>query len=285
MLNPKVHYYLIKFLATLTKQDTVPDLIKCKIFDESDLKKLRGYAHRLMAYDYSVFQRLTDQRLKGLRVWEYGLLLDFLKSSPNAQHWNVLDVGPGRSVLPAFIAEITQSVTTIDYESPLERPTEYSKAKWEKLKITSNQGSMLELPYENEKFDLVTCISVIEHLDDLGNGKQLPYEEFIEKTKVGLAEMARVVKKGGHLYLTTDAYIPEMQKDIDIWSRKRKPGNIIWSAFKYNEIQEVFVEILEKSGLKLVGKPEYDKDLLLTNPGRSSYRGRYFTTFTLLAQK
>lgn len=280
-----LHYLLIKILASLKKEELIPDLNVCKIFDESDLEKLKHYAQRLMAYDYSMFERLSDPRLKGLRAWEYGLLLAFLKRSGDIRNWNLLDVGPGRSILPAFMAEMTETVTTLDYESPLEKPTEYTQAKLKESRISSHQGSMLALPFENEKFDLVTCISVIEHLDDMGEGKQTSYEEFIKRTKTGLSEMIRVIKRGGYLYLTTDAYILQMQKEVDQWSKKRRPGNVIWSAYKYPEIQEVFLNMVDQGGLKLVGKPEYDRELLISDSKRSCYRGRYFTTFAILGRK
>lgn len=53
------------------------------------------------------------------------------------------------------------------------------------------QGSILELPFENESYDLVTAFDVIEHVAD-------------DVTSIN--EMYRVCKPGGHIVITVPAY-------------------------------------------------------------------------------
>lgn len=60
-----------------------------------------------------------------------------------------------------------------------------------KYKVDYRKGDLTRLPYEDGFFDIVSCISVLEHM---------PFEEMIK----GIREMARVVKKGGKLIITYD---------------------------------------------------------------------------------
>jgi SAM-dependent methyltransferase len=60
------------------------------------------------------------------------------------------------------------------------------------LKMQVVQGSILELPYQNEMFDIVCAFDVIEHVAD-------------DKTSV--AEMRRVCKTGGILCVTVPAFM------------------------------------------------------------------------------
>lgn len=256
----------------------------CKLFDNRDLKPLWGWTQRMMSYDSQLFKRLAEKRLKGLRCWEYGLLLSFIKKQEESKAWKVLDVGPGNSTFPCFFKQFVGELTTIDYENPLEPSTSESALKFQETGIKSLKGNMLFLKDSSETYNLVTCISVIEHLDDQGDGKQLPYEKFQEATQKGLKEMMRVIKKGGYFYLTTDVYLPDLQS-VDYWSKKRPPHNIIWSAYKFDDIQLTFIKTLQDGNFKLVGKSDLERDSLLNNKNRKSFRGQYFSTFAILAQK
>ncbi|MBI4692174.1 MAG: class I SAM-dependent methyltransferase [Candidatus Terrybacteria bacterium] len=51
------------------------------------------------------------------------------------------------------------------------------------------KGNLEEIPFENNKFDIILCTQVIEHLLD---------------DKKGMAELCRVLKKGGYLVISTD---------------------------------------------------------------------------------
>ncbi len=62
-----------------------------------------------------------------------------------------------------------------------------------KYKINYIKGDFLKLPFDSSSFDVVSCVSVIEHM---------PRETQI----IGVKEMARVVKPGGKLIITYDNY-------------------------------------------------------------------------------
>jgi hypothetical protein len=95
--------------------------------------------------------------------------------------------------------------------------------------------------------------------------------------------MMRVVRPGGYVYLTTDAYLPDRQT-TDRWSSPDGSGPI-WSAYRYEDIEGLFVRTLEDGGFELVGGHDFDSSHLVDDPDRSTYRGRFFTTFALFARR
>jgi len=139
------------------------------------------------------------------------------------------------------------------------------------------------MPYKSNSFDLVTCTSTIEHLDTDQKWKPIPHGDFIKATLRTLAEMCRIIKSGGYLYITSDAYDPERQK-TDSWDLSFM-YNGIGAAYDVHDIGRIFVETIEKGGLKLVGGYDYNPEIVIRDPQRCNYRGRYFTTFAVLAQK
>lgn len=67
-----------------------------------------------------------------------------------------------------------------------------STTKWcsdEGFKVTGKVGDMLNLPYEDESFDCIFCRNVISHTDTEG-------------VKKAIAEIRRVLRKGGECYFT-----------------------------------------------------------------------------------
>ncbi|MEJ7786041.1 MAG: hypothetical protein WKF96_14645, partial [Solirubrobacteraceae bacterium] len=58
-----------------------------------------------------------------------------------------------------------------------------------------------------------------------------------------------------------------------------------WSAYRVDDIQPTFVDVLEAAEVRPVAPPELDPQLLIEDPGRSTFRGRYFTTFALLGER
>lgn len=240
---------------------------------------MRHEAGEIMRFDSYLRSRLSDSSIDGLKAWEYGKLTNFIGDFNGLK---VLDVGPGDSTFCLFLAQKGARVTTIDYPQPMAPDKEGFRERCRQNNVETTCGTMLNLPYKDERFDLVLCISTIEHLDITLDWKPIPYEDFLSSTKRALLEMGRVIKKGGYLYLTSDAYEPELQK-TDNWSL----GAIydgIGAAYRLYDIQEVFVETLERAGLILVDGHDYSPSLL-DDPQRSNYRGRYFTTFCVLAQK
>jgi SAM-dependent methyltransferase len=70
----------------------------------------------------------------------------------------------------------------------------------EKTGLNIINGSILELPFENESFDLVCCFDVIEHIED---------------DRKGTEEMVRVAKKDGIVFISVPAFM-SLWSDHDV---------------------------------------------------------------------
>ncbi len=112
-----------------------------------------------------------------------------LKEIPNDRNARILDLGCVESILPLFLASLGYKVVGLDVRLyPYFHPN-----------LMFTKGSMLELPFKNECYDAVTCISTLEHigLGFYGDPLLKDIADF-KATK----EIFRVLKYGGSLILT-----------------------------------------------------------------------------------
>lgn len=81
-------------------------------------------------------------------------------------------------------------------------PTEFIDIRPTKLdyrNFTEKRGSILDLPYKTRSLESISCLHVIEHIGLGRYGDKLDPEG----AKKACQEMARVVKTGGNIYLST----------------------------------------------------------------------------------
>ena len=108
------------------------------------------------------------------------------------------------------LAQIDKKIldeNSINYEQ-LGKITEILSTK----KIHNKRCSITKLPYEDNKFDKIFCISVLEHLDDRFNKKYnrfkplIPFMKFINPKDLfeAMKEFKRVLKEDGTIILTFD---------------------------------------------------------------------------------
>jgi len=81
-----------------------------------------------------------------------------------------------------------------------------------KYNVNYIKGDFTELPYDDASFNVVSCVSVLEHMSD-------------EDQMKGIREMSRVVKKDGILIITYDKH------DVDLTDRF-----VTESGMKINEL-------------------------------------------------
>ncbi|RQV94068.1 class I SAM-dependent methyltransferase [bacterium] len=124
---------------------------------------------------------------------------------PTALRWkekkltNVLDLGCGIGRHSIFLAKNGFEVDAFDLsESGLEQLSK--TAKTANLKIHIRNGDMLQLPYEDEKYDCIVAFHSIYHTD-------------LQGLKKVISEIHRVLKTDGHLYLTLNS------KESDAWKK------------------------------------------------------------------
>lgn len=245
-----------------------------------NLQDLPGFSQEIkkaVFFDLSLAKSILNPKHKGIKAWEYGLFISTISLKKGQK---ILDVGSGSCALPFLLSSIGANVTAFDQENPEELPNGNLLSKYPH--VSYHQGTMLKLPYNNNSFDLVLCLSSIEHLS-IHQEKSLPYSLFLENTQKALREMVRVLKPKGRLFLTSDLYIPALQKN-DRWPQATAYPRIV-AAYEMKDFSQIFLDLLTQLKCSLVGKPDFNFADLMKDINRCIYRGRYFTTFSLYAKK
>lgn len=241
-----------------------------KMFDLNDLSYLRRVPLAIGKNDPKYFARLFEPQTLGIRSWEYGVLF----SNLDFRGKKVLDLGVGSSRLAKYLVKLGAEVTAIDIDTPLEHLQEIRSKKYRFL-----IGDMTNLKFADSSFDIVLCISALEHLDMKGNGYHSD-ETYTKRAMKAIGEMTRVVKKNGFVYITTDFYLKRQKTDKWPYSLNNK----IRGAFRWS-LSRQFLKQMKSMGLFPLTKPEIDKKLLIADKNRANYRGRYFTTIAYLLKK
>ena len=215
----------------------------------------------------------------GIRAWEYGV---FAAHVPLAGR-SLLDVGCGRSWFGFYCASQGAQVRLFDLPDSFEASDKFARVA-QRRRIPFDRGRMTHLPYPDHSFDIVLCVSAIEHLHQRSDDPDrcVPHKEFLALTLTALQQMARVLKPGGLLYLTTDFFDPKRQF-TDAWTGTKKNGEV-WCAYRIEELHSLFLPTLEKTALKFAAEPDLRPSLIST-PGRNNYRGRHISTANLLLEK
>ncbi|MEM6342611.1 MAG: class I SAM-dependent methyltransferase [Bacteroidota bacterium] len=97
----------------------------------------------------------------------------------------ILNVGAATGASSQMLERFGE-VTSLEYDK------ECCQFLAEKVGIQALNASVLELPFADNSFDLICCFDVIEHVEDDDTAVQ---------------EMQRVLKEGGHLFITVPAFM------------------------------------------------------------------------------
>jgi SAM-dependent methyltransferase len=129
------------------------------------------------------------------RLWEYTSLIELCgltekKNQQRAEPLKILDCGGCSSAIDFFLAERGFCVYSIDLNDFLVHNGNFI-AKKKKLTLKNVCADFTSLPFENNNFDIVFSISVMEHIDN-------------DLRIKAIREMERVVKPGGYIYNTFD---------------------------------------------------------------------------------
>jgi SAM-dependent methyltransferase len=159
----------------------------------------------------------TGLYLHASKQWEYLFAATAIRAvpPPAGTPLRILDAGGGRGALPAYLAALGHDVEVIDRDflwdhgGDMDIERRYMRSAGAK-NIRIRYGSVYNLPAASESFDVVTCISVIEHL----HNKHLVLDELL-----------RVLRPDGILVLSFDiAAAPEAFEDhlrVEIFSPAR----------------------------------------------------------------
>ena len=138
-----------------------------------------------------------------IRSWEYPYvyhnILSLLKNKKKAK---VLDLGSGITFFPYALLGADFSVVALDNDPKTKIGLEKANSKLAKKygKLEFVEADAKKMPFGNSNFDLVYCISVLEHI---------PQNHQVVK------ELSRVLKKGGICILTFDINLNDNQIGLD----------------------------------------------------------------------
>jgi SAM-dependent methyltransferase len=127
--------------------------------------------------------------------WWFRARLEILKSQIQNHFYNkndlkILNIGVATGATSVMLAQFG-TVKSIEFDEIC-----YQFVK-EKLAIDIEQGSILDLQYEENTFDLVCAFDVVEH---------------VENDQLAIIEMIRVCKSNGIVFVTVPAF-------MDLWSK------------------------------------------------------------------
>ncbi len=120
------------------------------------------------------------------------------------QKSKILDVGSGPSMFPMYLSSLGNEVVSIDNDEVLMKYVCPKLAEWCETKVEYRIGDATKINFDDNTFDRVFCVSVLEHLEEeFGNRDQTNFHTKNLDIKA-INEMLRVLKPGGLLVMTVD---------------------------------------------------------------------------------
>ena len=178
-------------------------------------------------------------RLRGLpyeRCAELSWTVDYLKPRFDAPV-RYLDIGTGESPLPSFFAAHTAwNITCLDKCPWVRKQTQFSKGLARKP-MGVVEGDLLKPPLRAESFDVITCISVIEHFEN-------------NSDSMGMAAAARLLAPGGQLILTTlvnDRFFAEFYVRREVYGSPFADAPVFYQ--RHYDVNGLVERLVRPSGL------------------------------------
>lgn len=236
----------------------IPTIENYKKLLRSDLfLKMEKFSNKFIKSNESVLVDYSKKWAKDplhqwSRQWEYPFVHNEIykfKKDKQVKDLNILDAGSGITFFPYLISKAINKakITCVDIDSSLQQVFSYINKGYKKH-VNFVVSDIHKLPYKNSVFDIVYCISVLEHTRN--------YEEIIK-------EFRRILKPNGTLIVTFDISI---DGNADIPPEDAK--ELVQTLLEYfpEKRKNQTVELIERNKLQNVVSTKYisefDKNLL-----------------------
>ena len=159
-------------------------------------KELEKFSDNFLAEHPDIQERygwVRDPLHQWSRQWEYPFVFQTIMNGlqdHGSSEARILDAGSGATFFPYFLKNKMPgtSITCCDYDASLESIFKMlNDARGTHSHIDFRQADLRRLPFDDASFDVVYCISVLEHTDS--------YAEIV-------SEFRRILRPGG-LFVTT----------------------------------------------------------------------------------
>lgn len=177
------------------------------------------------------FTPAYNHKARWIHYWQQGRLI--LDSGVGA----VLEIGPGGGVVTEFLRNAGLKITTIDIDSNLKPDV---------------VGSVLNMPFKDNEFDLILAAEILEHL---------PFKNF----QKALSEIKRVTKKNAiislpdhrHTLFKISFKIPFLEQKnfilrISQFKKHQFDGQHYWEIGKKGFSVSKIKKEIKRSGLKII---------------------------------
>ena len=234
-----------------------------KVLQSDEFQTLNDYSEQFLHHYAGLlggFSRkwVSSPLAQWSRRWEYVFVWETIQEAVALnKDVNVLDAGSGVTFFPYYLKEQfpTAKVFCCDYDATFEniyselnrnRNTDGEAGNRSNLNVQFDCADLRKLPYQDNQFDLLYCISVLEHTDC--------YEDI-------LLEFRRVLAPGGRLIITFDVSL-DGTRDIDVTTSEHFLATVE-QLFQTSETKLPSVE------------SESQQDNLLTTHAEAFAQGQY----------
>lgn len=178
-----------------------------RLIGSEQFRKLEQFSNEFLSFHRKELGRyankwVADPLHQWSRQWEYPYVLSRIEPlAGNREALRILDAGSGVTFFPYLIQSQYPSsqLYCTDYDRGLDVVYQQIGALT-KANVHFTCGNLQKLSYEDNWFDIIYCISVLEHTRD--------YEQIIE-------EFCRVLRPGGRLIITFDVSL-DGTRDISL---------------------------------------------------------------------
>ncbi|MCK5474293.1 MAG: class I SAM-dependent methyltransferase [Candidatus Aenigmarchaeota archaeon] len=265
MLNEKTQDISSKLktgIPSIKDIEVTENLKSFSIMKEYSKKYLLNNKNNLKKYRW-----IRDSFNQWSRIYEYPFCLETIKQNIPANS-KILDAGCGITFFPFFLNQ-NYTITCIDQDDYSDIFTNINKKQ--KTNVTFKKSTLQDIPLQNNTFDAIYCISVLEHTEDYHTILKefhrllkpqgiiiITFDIALDNNDLGIPEKtARILLKDIKKYFDLKYSSTKLSEELDTkniyatkYVQKYKNNNLLpWPTFKLKRIimTRIFKQKIPKS--------------------------------------